>query len=122
LAAALVQALADGGLTCALFSYPPMSGLNPPAVVVGRPTEVMYAVQSFSVDRVTMPVICLGALEHDDDVADLVAQARKAIEVDPTLGGVVQGLSATYERNYRQVRVSGADLLLAADLILEISM
>jgi hypothetical protein len=122
LAAALVVALRDGGLTCALFSCPPMSGLNAPAVVVGRPVEVLYSVQSFAVDRVTIPIVCIGALEHDDDVADLVAQARKAIEAEPTLGGTVQTVEATSERNYRQVKVAGADLLLAADLVLEVSM
>jgi hypothetical protein len=99
-----------------------MSGLNAPAVVVGRPIEVMYAVQSFGVDRVTIPVVCIGTLEHDDDVADLVAQARKAIEAEPTLGGTVQTLEATTERNYRAVKIAGADLLLAADLVLEVSM
>lgn len=99
-----------------VFARPPGS-LNVPALVVSRPLEVRYGVASFGVDEAELPVVCLGPLDGDDLVDDLIGLVRSAVAGDPTLGGTVQQASATLERNWRAAKVGGADVLCADALV-----
>lgn len=110
LAAELAAVLADVGDPATVYDRPPGT-INPPAVVVGRPTEVRFSVIAPGIDEVLLPVLCVGPLDGDDRVADLIAAVRL---IDNTnLDGVVQIAYPTTERNWRQVNVAGADLLSA---------
>jgi hypothetical protein len=109
-----------GELAPFVFGGPPQT-LNPPAVVVGRPAEVLYSVASFSVDVATIPVICIGPQEGEDMVDALIAFVRGVIADEATLAGTVQIVIAPSERNWRAIRVGGADLL-AADVSLTVQM
>ena len=111
LAAELEAAVAAAGETVTVFDRPPAT-VNPPAIVVGRPTEVAYAQFAFGVDEATLPVLCVGPVDGEDRVTELIELVRGAIS-EPTLGGVVQNAWASAERNWRQINVAGADLLQA---------
>jgi len=111
--AALAAAIdVTSGQTVFVFDKPPQT-LNAPAVVVGRPTEVLYATAAFAVDEATLPVLCVGAADGDDTVADLIGTVRAAVAKDARLGGAVQSCVAAAERNWRNVVVAGVDLLQA---------
>jgi hypothetical protein len=102
--------------------YPrPPGTLNAPAIVVGRPTEVLYGVAGFAIDEATVPLVCIGALEGDDVVDALIAFCRTVVDVDPQVSGTVQIATAPREQSWRGVRIGGADLL-AADLVLTVQM
>jgi hypothetical protein len=103
-----------------IFERPPGT-LNAPAVVVGRPAEVRYSEFALGIDFCEFIVVCVAAIDGDDDLAELIGWARSVIEPDPSLGGAVQTCVCTGERNWRAVRVAGADLL-AAELVLEVTM
>ena len=121
-AAALADALKAAqwaGDTASIFPAPPET-LNAPAIVVGRPVEVRYGVAAFSQDEATLPVICIGPATAEDTVDGLIAFVRGAVAADPTLGGAVPSCTATSERNWRALRIAGAELL-GADVILTIS-
>ena len=120
-AGALADALkaADDGSTN-IFASPPMT-LNPAAIVVGRPIEVRYATAGLGVDEVELPVVCIGAMEGDDVVDALMTFVRSTVMADPSVGGALRSASPSLGRNWRAVRIAGADLL-AADLVLEIRM
>jgi hypothetical protein len=116
---ALVQALkANDDGTTNIFPSPPMT-LNPPAIAVGRPTEVRYGVAGFGVDQVELPVICIGPMEGDDMVDGLIAFVRTVVMGNATLDHVVQTCQAESQRNWRALRIGGADYL-AADVVLAI--
>jgi hypothetical protein len=119
LAQVLTDAVVAAGETITVFEKPPGT-LNPPAFVVARPTTVRYATFAFGVDDVELPVLCVGPLDGDDRVAELIAFARAAIS-EPTLGGVVQICYPTGERNWRAVNIAGTDLL-SAELVFSIQM
>ena len=72
-----------------------------------------------SVDTATLPVICLGASTGDDVVDSLISFVRQVIFNNVTLDGEVPSCLATSERNWRAVRIGGADML-AADVVLTI--
>jgi len=114
-APALAQAITDAataaGSLATVFEKPPGT-LNPPAIVVGRPSEVRYGVAALGIDECDLPVLCLGPMDGEDDVAALITLVRKAI-TDPQLGGAVQTAYPAIERNWRQVNVAGTDLLQA---------
>ena len=120
-AAALVDVLsaATSG-TVTVFAKPPTT-INPPAVIVARPTNVNYATASFARDEATLPVEICGSFDGDDTVDALRDQIRKAIDANPTLGGVVPSCTVTSERNWRNVTVAGVELL-AAQIVLTILM
>jgi hypothetical protein len=104
--------------TAGIFSQPPET-LNAPALVVGRPTEVLYGVAGLGMDQATIPVICIGPSTGDDIVDGLIHFVREAVRADVTLSGAVPSCICTSERNWRPVRIAGADLL-AADVVLTI--
>jgi hypothetical protein len=119
-AAAITSALqVTLGETVWVYSKPPGT-VNPPAVIVGRPTEVRYSIPAFSIDEATLPVTCVGPVDGDDVVDQLAAQVRASFP-DPTLGGVVQACWPTDERAWRQASIAGVDVLLA-DVNLTIQM
>jgi hypothetical protein len=107
------------GETVFVFPKPPQT-VNPPAVIVGRPTEVRYSTVAFSIDEATIPVTCLGPLDGEDVVDGLIAMVRASF-ADRSLGGVVQACWAADERGWRNVNVAGVDVLVA-DVTLTIQM
>ena len=110
---------ADDGTTN-IFASPPMT-LNPPAVVVGRPIEVRYATAALGVDAVELPVICIGPMEGDDVVDGLIGFVRSVVMADPSVGGTFRSSPPELQRNWRALRIGGADYL-AADVVLAIEM
>jgi hypothetical protein len=119
-AAAITAALqATMGETVFVFNKPPAT-VNPPAVIVGRASEVRYSIPAFSIDEAILPVTCAGPVDGDDIVSGLIAAVRGSFP-DPTLGGVVQACWPTDERAWRQVSIAGVDVLLA-DVNLTIQM
>jgi hypothetical protein len=119
-AAAITSALQTTlGETVWVYEKPPGT-VNPPAVIVGRPTEVRYSIPAFSIDEATLPVICVGPLDGDDVVDGLVGQVRASFG-DPTLGRVVQACWPVDERAWRQASIAGVEVLLA-DVNLTIQM
>jgi hypothetical protein len=118
-AAALVDACNAYDPTVTCFERPPAT-LNPPALVVSRPTVVRYSAFAFGVDEVELPVICVGALAGGEDpVTELTAIVRAAVAAQPTLAGTVKGATADEERNWRAVTIGGVECL-AVDVILSI--
>jgi hypothetical protein len=121
--AATLQAAADDygeAPPPSVFALPPET-LNAPALVVGRPAEVLYGTGGLGVDVATVPVICLAAMGGEDVVDALIAFVRGVLGDDPTVGGVAQIAYAPSERNWRAVRIGGADML-AADVSLTVQM
>ena len=109
---ALVAALQSTmGETVFVFGKPPQT-LNPPAVVVGRPVEVLYSTSALSIDEVTLPVLCVGPGDGEDIIDGLIAQVRASL-TDPRLGGAVQSCVASAERNWRNLVLAGVDILQA---------
>lgn len=104
----------------AVFAAPPLT-CNPPALVVGRPTEVVYGTGGLGIDVATIPIVCIGPQEGEDVVDGLIATVRGVIAGDSSVGGAVQIVTAPSERNWRAVRIAGADLL-AADVVLTVQM
>jgi hypothetical protein len=122
----VAEALADvlgaevAGDGVAVFARPPLT-LNPPALVVARPVEVLYGVAGLGVDEAQLPVVCIGPMEGEDVVDDLIAIVRAVVTVDPTLGGVVHLVTAPLERGWRAVTIGGqGSRYLAADVVLQI--
>ena len=118
-AAALVEMLttATGGLVT-VFDRPPPT-FNPPAIVVARVESVSYGTAAMGRDEVTLPIVCVGAVDGDEDLDDMRAVVKAAIDDDVTLLGSVQAGWAVEERNWRQLSIAGGDVL-AVDLMLTI--
>jgi hypothetical protein len=112
-AAALAAAIQTQiGETVFVYPRPPFT-LNPPAIVVGRPNEVRYSTFAFGIDEADVPVLCVGAADGEDIVDGLIQAVRAAVNADLTLGGVVQCVGDTRERNWRNLNVAGIDVLQA---------
>jgi hypothetical protein len=110
---ALVQILQTAaGETVTVLSKPPQT-LNPPAIVVHRPTEVRYSAFSLSIDEATLPVICVGAADGEEQVDSLITLVRTAVGANKMLGGAVSSCTASVERNWRNVLIGGIDVLEA---------
>ena len=120
-AAALVDLLtaATGG-TVFVFDKPPAT-INPPAIIVSRPSTVLYNAVAFGVDEATLPVVIAGAMDGDDFVDALRDVIRKTVDTNPTLNGSVPACWPSSERNWRNAIVAGVDLLLA-ELVLTVQM
>ena len=95
-----------------VYDRPPQT-VNPPAVVIGWPTEVRYSAAGLGSDEARLPVICVAPADGDDVVSGLIQTVRDAIAGDLTLGGVVQSAVAAREHNWRAVAVAGIELLQA---------
>jgi hypothetical protein len=120
--ALVAQALADvlkaaQGVddTASIFAAPPET-LNAPAIVVGRPTEVDYGTAGLGCDTAILPVICIGPSTGEDMVDGLITFVRQTIGANVTLNGTVPSCTVTSERNWRAVRIAGAEML-AADVV-----
>jgi hypothetical protein len=111
-AAALTAALQTAaGETAFVFERPPNT-VNPPAIVIGRPTQVLYGTAALGIDEATLPVLCVGPLDGEDIVDGLIQTVRAAV-ADHNLGGTVQHVYPEAERNWHNLNVAGADLLQA---------
>jgi hypothetical protein len=114
---ALVEVLQVAmGETAAVFAKPPQT-INPPAVVVSRPSDVTYATASFSIDAATLPVMCFGPADGEDVVDALLGQLRQAVDANASLNGAVQVCYAQGERGWRNLNVAGIDLLVAETVL-----
>jgi hypothetical protein len=107
--------------TASIFAAPPET-LNPPAIVVGRPIEVRYSVFAFGIDETDLPIVCVGPFYAGEDIVDgLVAFVCGAVMGDRSINGTVASCTASSSRNWRGVRIGGADML-AADVVLTVTM
>lgn len=120
LAACLRQAAEVAGDYAGVFDRQPTT-LNPPALVVGRPVEVRYSAFALAIDEADLPVHCVGPADGDDRVSELIALCRLATGGNPTLGGVVQSIRASFERNWRTQTLGGVDLTVA-DVIFTVTV
>ena len=120
LADVLQTTASAAGDTVAIFDHQPTS-LNPPALVVGRPSDVTFAVFSFGTDLATLPVMCVAGADEENRAAELVELVRLAVTEQPSLAGVVQECTATAERNWRNNTLGGVELVLV-DCVLTITM
>jgi hypothetical protein len=120
LVAAIEAQLAELAVDANVMEHPTFT-VNPPAIVVGRPSEVRYSTAFFGVDDITLPVLCMAGAEQDDAVAELIGVVNAAVNADPTLGGVVPVADCTGERSWRVINISGAEYL-GAEAIVEIQM
>jgi hypothetical protein len=110
--------LAADGIEASVQDHPTFT-VNPPAIVVGRPSEVRYGVAAFGIDEIVLPVACVCGPEQDDAVHELLRVVHRAVTNDPTLGGVVMIADMSGERAWRNVNVAGADYL-AAEAVVDI--
>lgn len=108
---ALADAVAAAGETITVYNQPPGT-LNPPAIVIGRPVEVRYSTIAMNIDECSLPVLCVGPVDGEDRVAQIITFIRQNV-TNTDLGGTVQIAYPAVERNWRQVNVGGADLLQA---------
>lgn len=122
------QAVADalvatlGAATGVKVHDRPPEVLNPMCVVISRPQPVSYDTFALGVDDATVPVVIVGGVETENQVEDLKNACRKAVDADPTLGGVVRNCQPTEERNWRNLTGAGGIQLLLVELILQIRM
>jgi hypothetical protein len=120
-ATALVTALqTQVGETVFVFPKPPQT-INPPAMIVGRPTEVRYSEIAFAIDLAQLPITCVGPADGEEMVDGLIGSVRDALPSGSNLGGLVQVVYADSERGWRNLNIAGVDLLLA-DVNLTIHM
>lgn len=110
-APAIVDCLTAAVPGVSAFDRPPAT-FNAPAYVVGLPT-VTYDTPTFGIDLAVLPVAAAAGVEEADRIDDLLRQARAALLDTGNLGGVVQLLIITEQRNWQRLNVGGADLLTA---------
>jgi hypothetical protein len=118
LLALLGAATAGDGVT--VHERPPET-LNPPAVVIHRPT-VTYGVAGFGVDEASLPLVIVGGIESEAALDALKETCRQAILADPSLGGSVQSGYPSEERNWRNYTGAGGIQILQVELVLTIQM
>lgn len=120
LAVVLEDITADMVPPASVFAQPP-STMNPPALVIQYPTQVLLHQPTLAIDTATVSVLCVGGLDDPTTVDGLLSAAVSAVEGDPQLGDVVQYCHAAEHRLWRIANVAGADYL-TAELVLEIRM
>lgn len=104
-----------------VFPSPPEL-INGPAVVVSRPTTVVYNTVGMGIDEAELPVVIASGVEQEANVDALKIQVRHAIEADRTLQGSVADAHPTGERNWRNLTGAGGTQLLLVELVLQIRM
>jgi hypothetical protein len=119
-AAAVASILTPIDATVSVFASPPET-FNPPAYIVGYTRLVNYDGATFGVDRVDLPVMAAAGIGELDRVDALLAQAKDALDLDPSAGGAVQSLYTKTQDQWRVIVVGGSELL-AAELVLDIRM
>jgi hypothetical protein len=120
-AQALVSVLGAAVPAVSVHPYPPET-LNGPCVVVMRPQLVTYSAVSFSIDEASLPLAIVSGIEQEDQIDAIRDSIRKAVEANPTLGGVVQNAYPAEERNWRNVTGAGGIQLLMVEFILTVVM
>jgi hypothetical protein len=100
------------GETLTVFVKPPQT-INPPCIVIARPTEVRFGLVAFGMDEADISVACVAQADGEDVVDELTAVVRAAIGNDPTLGGAVQLADDNAQRNWRNLNIAGADIVQA---------
>jgi hypothetical protein len=122
-AAAVASVLAAAEPSVTAFADPPPS-FNVPAYIVAWPTTVAYDNPAFGVDLATLPVLAAVATDGSAQLDDLLDTARKALDADPTLGGLLAhgSLTVREQRNWRILADVAGARFLAAELNLEIRM
>jgi hypothetical protein len=118
---ALVAILGAANPGVQIHDSPPMT-LNPMCVVVMRPQVVAYGTAGMGIDLATLPVAIVGGLEAEDLIDAIKDACRKAIDADPSLGGIVTSATCDQERNWRNVTGAGGVQLLYVEVVLEIRM
>jgi hypothetical protein len=108
----------EGAVT--IHERPPET-LNPPAVVIHRPT-VAYSVAGLGIDEVSLPLVIVGGIESEAAIDALKETCRQAVLADQTLGGTVQVGYPTEERNWRNYTGAGGIQILQVELVLTIQM
>jgi hypothetical protein len=112
-------ATALGSVGVPVYPTPPPN-MNPPALVVGYPSEIDFSTTSIALDTATVSVICaVGYLAPIGDLSKLLADARAAISADPSLGGAVARATPTRARGIQTAQVGGIDVLIA-ELVLTV--
>jgi hypothetical protein len=119
-AAAVAAILEPLDPSVSVFAAPPET-YNPPAYVVGYPTNVVYDLPAFGIDQATLPVIAAAGLSQVDYVDELLEAAKKAINAAVALDGAVQSCRVAEQQNWRVLNVAGVEML-AAEITLEIRM
>jgi hypothetical protein len=120
LASVLTAAVTAAGENITVFESPP-STANPPAIIVGRVTEVHFSTIAPGIDDVILPVLIVAAVEGEDTIAGIITLIRNALAPFNNLGNVVKACYPEFERNWRPINVAGADLL-QAEVTLSIQM
>jgi hypothetical protein len=118
---ALVAVLGPALPTVTIHRRPP-EVINPFCVVISRPSSVSYATASLGTDEATLPLIVAGGSETEDQVEDIKNTARAAVAASPTLGGAVQAVWCTEERNWRNLTGAGGIQLLLVELVVTVQM
>jgi hypothetical protein len=95
--------------------------LNPPAVVIHRPT-VTYSTAGLGVDEASLPLIVVGGIESEAALDALKETCRQAILADPSLRGSVQSGYPSEERNWRNYTGAGGIQILQVELVITIQM
>jgi hypothetical protein len=98
----------------------PPEVLNPPCLVVGRPTTVTYATAGLGIDEAELPVVIVGGIETEDRIETLKVAARSAILANPSLGLANVTVWPTSERNWLNRTGAGGIQLLTVELILTV--
>jgi hypothetical protein len=118
---ALVPLFAAANPTVKVLDHPTET-INPPAIVIHRPTMVTYANAGFGVDTAELPVLIGSGLESEDQIETIKTACRSALCADVTLGGVVAEVHAASERNWRNQTGAGGIQLLTVELVLSVTM
>jgi hypothetical protein len=119
-AASLVDIL--GPATGVMVHERPPETLNPPCVVISRPTTVLYSTVAFGIDEATLPVIIVGGIESEDTVEATKNAVKDAVLADLSLGGSVKAAWPSEERNWLNRTGAGGIQLLTVELILTVQM
>ena len=91
-AAAIADVLATLDVSVSVFATPPET-FNPPVFVVAFPRTVEYDAPAFGVDLAQLPIMVGVGPPELDTADDMLLAAKKALNADPSLGGVVQHCS-----------------------------
>jgi hypothetical protein len=117
-AAAVEAVLITLDATVSVFAEPP-STFNVPAYIVGYTRSVDYDSPAFGVDAGLLPVAAAVGVAEIDRLDELLDQAKKALNADPSLAGAVHSCRVRTQEQTRLWVIAGAEIL-AADLLLEI--
>src|SRR5215471_6386961 len=102
---ALVSILTPIDAAITVYGAPPAT-FNPPVYVVWFPTTVQYNLFGFGTDEVTLPILCAAGPGEWDRVDAMVNDAKKALDLDPSLRGAVPVGTVTQQQAWRILSVA----------------